>query len=416
MIKFIKNIDVIIIISSLLGGSLFFAISALIGYNYDGVETSNSYLYYSAIASLLGVSILIIDLIFTKRFSNKEVLPLLLPIIFIFVFITPLSIYNQPSDLENRWIGINLLRVTPAIYSSLYLYRRNKFVIFVKYLEVVMILFSIVILIQIAIPFIMGTRTFSLGGTNYQTTSYMAAWTYGISLYYLLFGKNHSRFSFTNLKIYKLLLIILVFTNLIGVIIPSGRGAFVLAVVYSFFSLGIIKNKSDLKRYFGLTIILIISVISIYIFRDNPIFISSFSRVTEFIGNDFSINWGGTSGRDIVYQNAIELILEKPLFGYGIFGYGRFMDYPHNLFLELLAGGGFVWFLTFSSFLIYLLYKLYKMVYLDLRFYLIFFLLLSPLVTLMFSGSYLQSPEFWFVIIYIFVVKKTTNLCKGERI
>ena len=77
------------------------------------------------------------------------------------------------------------------------------------------------------------TREAGLGGTTNQSSSYISVLAYGLSLYFFIFGKNHHRFTFTKSKIYKVIFIVWILTNLIGTILYGGRGAFVLLVIYT---------------------------------------------------------------------------------------------------------------------------------------------------------------------------------------
>ncbi|UJH89867.1 O-antigen ligase family protein [Antarcticibacterium sp. 1MA-6-2] len=64
-----------------------------------------------------------------------------------------------------------------------------------------------------------------------------------------------------------------------------------------------------------------------------------------------------SAGRDIIWDNATGMILEKPIFGHGIGVFEVLYDtYSHNVILDLLISFGFVGFLIYF----YLLIKAFK--------------------------------------------------------
>lgn len=68
----------------------------------------------------------------------------------------------------------------------------------------------------------------------------------------------------------------------------------------------------------------------------------SFERLTQnFSGGGVSIDRSAQERLDL-YGKAIELIQENPFFGVGFGGFGKyaFLDYPHNMFLEITVSAG----------------------------------------------------------------------------
>ena len=112
-----------------------------------------------------------------------------------------------------------------------------------------------------------------------------------------------------------------------------------------------------------------------------------------------------TSYRDIVYNEVLIKIKDRPLLGYGMFKQMDYMKnwmYPHNFFLEVLLSGGIVY-LLFILFVSYVFYK--KMIYLiglDISHVLLLSIFGFTFVQLMLSGTYLSTPFFWFLGSYVF--------------
>lgn len=398
------NIDVLIMSLAFFGGQSFFVFSEILGYYYEGIDESNLFLFYSITVFLGVLCVFTFLLLKKKKYKEKEILIILFPIYLIIAFVFPLINYQYPSELELIWLRNSFVWALPAVYSALYLVISKKMTIFFKYLEVYALMYSIAVLKAIVLPFFFEYREVSIAGTNYQSSSYIASFAFGMTIYFLLFGKEHIRFSFTKNKFYKTLLFSLTISNLIGVIIPGGRGALVLAFGFIVFSLIFMKKKSNVIENWKFYLMIFFLAIGGVVFMGNPVFSLGMNRAIEFIGPNFSVNWEGTSGRDFVYNNAISFIEKRPMLGYGIFGYGRYLDYPHNLFLELLLGGGVILLLSAISFLIYIGLKLLKLIKCNPKYKLILFLSLPPFVTLMFSGTFLQNSMFWFIIIVVLAI------------
>lgn len=106
-----------------------------------------------------------------------------------------------------------------------------------------------------------------------------------------------------------------------------------------------------------------------------------------------------TSGRTIIYQNALNQIKERPIFGYGIAAFDGYSGaYPHNLFIQLLYEGGIVVLVPYMLLFLAFIRKMnVKYLSLETRSFLIF-LLSAGLMRLMFSHNFWVSQLFWFSI------------------
>lgn len=122
----------------------------------------------------------------------------------------------------------------------------------------------------------------------------------------------------------------------------------------------------------------------------------------------------GGSNRDVVYDTAIELITDSPMFGSGFYAqYDILMreigqPYCHNIFLELILQGGIFYFIFGVVVLFYFFKAAYRLVKKGDEFIALIPLTTLPTVLLMFSGTYLYNPVFWFVVVFC--------LAKGRRI
>lgn len=288
---------------------------------------------------------------------------------------------------------------TPAILSGFilsYFNFTNYIILFCKIL-----LFTIVIGVtnEVLIPFFSGSLPpiVSFGGSSYQYLSYASAYAFGLNLYFYL--SNHY---FKSKLLSKILYYFILSVLLFSVIFSGGRGGILLILAYYFYFLFFSSHVVKLKaRYLLIEYLFII----ILLFILNPNFIYQFldldgwSRIFEYLNDDLSINWSGTSGRDEIFLEAISFILLRPIFGYGVFDIFNFIGYPHNFFLEILLSGGFAFLILFLLFTIKIIYPVVNR--LIKRNSIIVVIGIYPFVNLLFSGSYLANSEFWFVLSFV---------------
>ena len=84
--------------------------------------------------------------------------------------------------------------------------------------------------------------------------------------------------------------------------------------------------------------------------------------MNRIIGTTFSGNTVYTSGRDLIYADATEMILERPILGYGLDSFTSYTGhiYPHNILLEMVIEIGILGAIVFAVYLIYSLIILFK--------------------------------------------------------
>ncbi|WP_320128734.1 O-antigen ligase family protein [uncultured Sphaerochaeta sp.] len=290
--------------------------------------------------------------------------------------------------------------------------------IVIKWFEIVVFLVSLSSIISISSSILSGNISRIYGGVNYQAASYFSAFAFGLSIYYSFSGKESIRFSVFQSKFYQSISHIVIVLLGFCVIVPGGRGAFVLMIVYMLLGswAWLRENKHSKKFYIWLMLILCILPFVLYtlyfVIQINESIYTGFQRAISFIdfkrgGFDLA---GGSSGRDRIYQQAFDLISKKPFNGYGLFEYMYHLttvnQYPHNFFLELLLQGGVFYFAAMVIFLTFLFSKLIKLIKRDLQFVIVLFLFAYPMTNLMFSGSYLDTPLFWYCVMIVFSAPK----------
>lgn len=206
------------------------------------------------------------------------------------------------------------------------------------------------------------------------------------------------------------------FLSLAVILALGSRGA--ILCIFLFVSLKVMRpnNKMNLKRIFCFIIFLCLGILTFVNLNKIFEFFYNFligygirSRTLEL----FLFNMGHLSGRDDIYQNVIEGILNRPFLGIGIGGDRRVNGgegfYTHNFFLEVLSNYG----IFFGSLLIItqLLLILNILFSKDKGKYSMGIIWLSlGFIPLLVSGSYLTDINYWIfngLIINYFIRSKS---------
>lgn len=236
-------------------------------------------------------------------------------------------------------------------------------------------------------------------GMNYQTASYCAALGLGINIYQIRNSEVNSehRFAFACSRLFRLLSILMITIQIPIILLSGGRGGAVLAGIYILWPLvDYIKNNSIQK---GLIVISIACLVIIAGYRYFMITAGG-AGTWRFFTTDYA--------RFELYRNTLRLIGEKPILGYGFFGYIPFLGiyrYPHNIVLQILLSCGFLGLIPISILFTILVKRILVIVKEDNSYEIIVTLLIYSLVYLTFSGSFIENSIFMFCIGFISCIK-----------
>lgn len=382
---------------------LFFATTRIIGYEYKGFEESNTYHLYGFLLSAL-ILIFFISSILSQKviIKNSDILNFA-PIFFVvFSFIAESIIAGEISQTTGKSFLIFIEWSLPAFIGGYYISKEKQMVNAFKYIDIINIILTYSSFLYLSSQFLIYND--ENNKELYQMASYRAAYAVGLNMYLLLLPKTAMRFEIFNSRTYKLIQAISIPILLSTSISSGGRGGVILCFLYMVFIPLIFAKKIHINKitfYIFLSFALLIPTI---IFFDEylpaettDIFYHGLERSIAFIGPD-GLNWDGTSGRDLVYDNALTMIANSPFFGYGIFNYKNQAEYPHNLFLELMIGGGLIYLTVAVLFLIVALKKIARFSRINHENKLLIVMMTYPLINLMFSGSYLSNSTLWFFI------------------
>lgn len=369
----------------------------MLGKTFTGSEGDNSYILFCCFFTVISMTIIMSDFIRRRvSFSSMELLFLLSPIAFITLFYM-----ESPSSLQaTKMFQQYIIWVIPAIAIGIYLEKERNIEKMIK----PMFFFCLLMLIGLVRTWIFGLTKALLenetSGESYQAASYTSALCYSVFLYICLY-KSYIPFRISK---YWLLLIPLMLLCIIIIFLTGGRGGMVMALsatsilIYYYER----KNKISIKTKIIITLSLVFGIICLlYIINTNPILSETSQRVFSYITED-GIDMSKTSHRDEAYLKAWKNISLSPMFGHGIFKYFDVNgNYPHNIILEILLQGGLIFLSLFLGTGLLYFRKLYRMLKISNKnvFFLIFFF--TPLVSLLFSGTYIGSGLFWFCLAYV---------------
>lgn len=374
---------------------VFFVINHILGKNYEGSETTSIYIIINTISFIYVLFLFVFDLLKTKRVNRSIAVVIILNIL-----VTVFFFYNYIREVDNmdiitkRFIEFSMWSFPATLMAYLTIknqYRYNSGVVLkvLYWFGIILTLPSVLIINQ---TLVLGQRA-SIGGDTYQSAGYILVLGMGMMLSKLTVGTKNKKHN-----IFKYIYILVVF---IAILSTGSRGPAVAGIIMLIYFFIKTVNINKLVIYFFISIIVGMLINPLF---DNPFFLKNISRTFAFIGEN-GINWSGTSGRDILYINAIKQFQHKPIIGHGFFGYiSVFMNgrYPHNLFLEILLQGGILM-LTMAIFiLILLVYKIMKIKkHIEPIYFVLIYLCIYQCSLLMFSGTYITQGLFWYLVLYL---------------
>lgn len=365
------------------------------------MHESNSYLILILISSILAYSYLLKDFLSRKKYYFTEVLFFFIPLI---ILINTLIAFLISDVSSEKFIYQYILFVIPASFIGLTLGRSRSINSIVNILLFVCILISTSSLISIPRMLTLSTRdliTF-FGGGHYQSFSYTISFAFIVILLKFFF------YSKKQMVIINLLYFMLLSVQILSIVISGGRGGFVV-ILLSTITIIFLRFKK-LKATFIVFSIIIISFLSVNLFlyygsTDKDRVLESSGRLLSYVSGN-GIDMGQTSNRDLFFYEALNIIKKKPILGSGMFRNQKTLGhgfYAHNLFLDILIQGGIIYLMLWLFVLFLFFRKLRLIIKYDNHQIIILAPILYSFTQLMFSGTYLLEPFFWFSLSYVFV-------------
>lgn len=151
----------------------------------------------------------------------------------------------------------------------------------------------------------------------------------------------------------KILLIPFLLIMIAIVFFAFSRSGWIATLIVLIFTLFYGSLQSKKITFFNIVLLFLFAVVfSIFFNTLYPIIEPWMYKIDTITGKDITV-----SGRDLIWADALNLISEKPIFGYLFFPFSNYVagyDTPHQQYLEILYKMGMVGFLVYFSYLFYL--------------------------------------------------------------
>lgn len=325
-------------------------------------------------------------------------------VFFCFFLATILHLLGSPS-VGSRVLAdffISVVMIVKGCAIGALVMRARVLELFLSYLFWISLLLSAIYSIILFSQLRLGMLYPGLGGATYQRASYILAQLFAVNTLVLFYKAR--------LQGWKAFFVIALCGVLfLGVLYNGGRGAFLAVVLLSFYYASRIRFTKYIRKFLslrftkgqigaaGLFLSLILFVFDSVDGSDFDLLLRGMGRIFEVViqfVNTGAFGSSAVSARDIVYSIVLDGISRQPVFGYGPLWESRVVIPPHNIFLSfILQYGVFIGGVLSASLVFAMIYS-----WRDERIKTIILLLFPSIVYLLFSGSYLQSFEFWLIL------------------
>ena len=224
---------------------------------------------------------------------------------------------------------------------------------------------------------------------DYQTASYMGAFSFGLNLCMLTRSDNVERFRLFDTHGWRICSIALLGLQAVLTLLTGGRGGVVLLVLFALIALvQLMKQGMAIKIIFfiGLAVAVVLFAVNFVTENQN---LEGIARILS-----------GRDNRSNVYDLAWLAFQENPIVGYGPYGYldvMRGVEYPHNIVLELLLTYGIVGVAFEVGLMLILCVRVKRVGLSSIPSWLVVIGTYS-IVRLFFSSTFLSFSPFWFVL------------------
>lgn len=299
------------------------------------------------------------------------------------------NLFYVESIIELSWLSLGFIFILLSLLNfktDIYQYR--------KYISLATLFFSVIVLVG----YVLNSDCFGLINYPYAGIRVVGGFDSPneIAGYYLMIlGLMFGWCYFDHLKGHKALVWMNIFTAIIIIVLSWSRGGLLGLALFLVFFL-IYSMWSSLKRLkiIRLSFTLLVGIFSICV-------------MLYYVYPSLEITRKQGSSRIPIISESVNLIKQKPFFGYGIGGFAIYGDLnndtPHNGPLFLLVSGGIISFLLF-----FLFYSNLIIICLKKRLYPEFFLLMVFLYQEMFFNNLIRgrlSFLFWICTLYILKYK-----------
>lgn len=185
----------------------------------------------------------------------------------------------------------------------------------------------------------------------------------------------------------------------------------------TFLILHLFISLKEVKNIFRITVAIAIGVAIMFYFVDmNNLFDSYNNVIKRFVAMQTELNSPKSLGSTGERKHFIEMgwiyFTHRPLLGYGLDSFGTFEGtYAHNNFIEVMVSTGIVGFFVYYSMHVYLIYKSFKLPKSDLKYILLYFILIVTAMDVAVVSYYNK----FYILVLLFIsilIKKQESISR----
>lgn len=382
---------------SLLADYIFFCVLGIFGSAFGGSEDSPIYKVFMTVVGVYVISVTLLGLLRRELYTTKTVWVMMvgLPLFVIASYFWETGAYILDLGQMNKYLLFMACFSYPAICTGIYM-AHYGIEHFVKYFDIAVYIITLSITLSISGGL---TDLVSVGGASYQTMAYLAGFSFCYTLCMIFWGDKYKRFSLFASDSWRKVSYALLPVQLLACLISGGRGGFVVLAVGAGY---MIFRSRKFGRVFTLGSIALLITMAAGSFVDTPLsdaLEKSTSRTFNYLNAEDDASAKRVTGREGVYEHAIEIIQEDNYMGRGLFRTIQ-EGYPHNIFLEMCEQGGVLYVLFWAVMLLYIFRRTHLLMERENGHVLLPFMFFAYIL-LLFSGSYIAAPLFWYLLSYV---------------
>lgn len=377
---------------------LFFCWAGIFGMKFEGSDSSLVYKIFMTLSGSVVIGYTLLQVLRRNVHMGVSawVLLFFLPLLFAVDYFWETSVKMIDIGKLNPFVLMMVCFSYTGICSGVCIAQRG-IGHYARWLDVVMLIITVSLFISIlgALAGIV-----SVGGASYQTLAYLGGFSFCINLCMILWGDNYRRLPLFRSRLWRRLAFVLLAVQLVACLVSGGRGGFVTLAIGSMYMLW-------RSRHLGKTVILsalcVLAVAAVTSVDDESVLMRTLEknsvRTFDYIDSDKE-SFKRKTGREGVYKTALEKFVGTGYMGEGLCQ-GIVSGYPHNVVLEILMQGGLLYMMVWT--MVFL--KLFRHIhYLNANdgAWILYPLIFYHFIMLIFSGTYLTAPLFWFVISYAY--------------
>lgn len=404
--------------------SVFLVIIPVFGLSYTGSDESPIYIITVIGTNAITIIYIVWQEILHHNRAKGAVWPYFIFLPVVIAYISEYAIGNIQEPETKRNLTFFFANALTGVFVGTYCYRYDKFYLIVRNLEPLAILCSAGLLVSLPTMYVADKISSTIGGGGgHQVISYTAALCFCVFFTSLKTNDSRFRYKWLKTKAFQILAQFLLIANAIICILGGGRGGAVLLVVYIVLCLFYFLRKNRVRTMFAIIVggfLFYYLSTNISLWGIDIMFQQGFERAFAFVDSS-GIDMSETSNRDIIYKEANKLIESRPVLGYGVFNQYDLSEkytgepYWHNLFYEILLQGGIIYLIFWGVLYIKLIKKAHKLITLGDENYYLIAVCAYPFIMLMFSGTYLLTPLYWFSVIYILGKRMPATKIHSEK-